>query len=287
MQPTTPEVLYQSVIAFGFLFLLARIMGKRQVAQLTFFDYIAGITIGNIAAAWSLDEIRNLHAIISLVIWSGFSLLLSFVQRKSRRARLLLDGRPSVLIRSGNVLEKNLKKANMELEEMMLMLRSKNAFKLADVEYAILETNGTLNVMKKTDLEPLTPKDAGIPVLAEREPRVLIVDGNVIEASLERSGYSKEWLYGEVLKQGARGFEDVFVAQVDSNGSLYVDLYDDVQKEPQVKEKPLVAASLKKIQADFENFALETRNEEAKASYVSMADQLKKILEEVSPYLKE
>ncbi|QSO48277.1 DUF421 domain-containing protein [Alicyclobacillus mengziensis] len=285
--PTTPEVLYQSVIAFAFLFLLARLLGKRQVAQLNFFDYIAGITIGNIAASWSLDEIRNLHAIISLVIWTGLSLLLSFVQRKSRRARLLLDGRPTVLIRNGNVLEDNLRKANLDLEEMMLLLRQKSAFKVADVEYAILETNGTLNVMKKTELEPLTPKDAGIQVLPEREPRVLIVDGHVIQASLERSGYSREWLLGEIMKQGATDFKDVFLAQVDSNGSLYVDLYRDQQKEPQIKEKPLVAASLKKIQADLENFALETRNQQAKASYTRTSQQLKQLLEDLSPYLRD
>ncbi len=283
---TTPEVLYQSLFAFVVLFILARILGKRQVAQLNFFDYIAGITIGNIAASWSLDEIRDLHAIIALLIWTALSLIMSWLQRKSHRARLLIDGRPTVLIRNGNVLDGNLKKAKLDIDEMMLLLRTKNAFKLADVEFAILETNGTLNVMKKSDVEPLTPKAAGIPVLSEREPRVLIVDGNVMEQSLDRSGYTKEWLYGEILKQGAKRFEDVFLAQVDSNGSLYVDLYYDPQKEPQVKEKPLQAASLKKIQADLENFALETKNPEAKVLYTTCSQQLQDLIEKVGPYLK-
>lgn len=285
--PTTPEVLYQSVIAFGVLFLLARLLGKRQVAQLNFFDYIAGITVGNIAASWSLDEVKTTHALISLGIWTALSILLAFIQRKSYRTRLLLDGRPTVLIRRGKILEENLKQENIDLEEMMLLLRQKDVFKVSDVEYAILETNGTLNVMKKTELQPLTPKDAGVQVVSEHEPRVLIVDGNLMPKSLDISGYSREWLQGEIMKQGANDFRDVFLAQVDSNGKLYVDLYNDPQKPPEVKEKPLVAASLKKIQADLELFALETQNEEAKTSYTKTSQQLKQLIQDLGPYLRE
>lgn len=287
MQTTTQEVVLQSLIAFVVLFALARILGKRQVAQLNFFDYIAGITIGNIAASWSLDEVKSLHAVAGLLVWTILSYVMSWVQRKSLKARIFFDGRPVMLVQNGKVLEKNLVRAKMDSEELMLLLRQKNVFKLADVELAVLETNGMLNVMKKTELQPLTPKDAGIQVVSEQEPHILIIDGNLMTRSLDKSGYSKEWLLGKISEQGAKDFRDVFLAQVDSNGNVYVDLYRDSLNYPQVKQKPLLAASLKKIQADLEMFALETHNRNAKQSYTYTAGQLNQLIEEILPFLKE
>ncbi|WAH38882.1 DUF421 domain-containing protein [Alicyclobacillus dauci] len=285
--PTTPEVLVQSLFAFAVLFTLARIMGKRQVAQLSFFDYIVGITVGNIAASWSLDDVKNTHAIASLLVWTILPLIVAWIQRKSFRSRKVLDGKPKVLVEDGQILEKNLKKANLTIEELMLLLRQKDIFKLSDVEFAILETNGSLTAMKKTELQPLTPKDSGIQVINEREPQVVIVDGHVIKETLQKTGYSKEWLLGEIMKQGASDFQDVFTAQIDSNGGVYVDLYSDSIKKPQIKDKPLLAASLKKIQADMESFALETNNAQAKESYTQGANALEKLIKDIAPFLKD
>ncbi|MCL6443976.1 MAG: DUF421 domain-containing protein [Alicyclobacillus sp.] len=284
--PTTPEVLAQSLIAFVVLFILARVMGKRQVAQLTMFDYIVGITIGNIAAAWSLDDVRSIHAVCALLVWSILPLLLAIVQRKSYRARIWLDGRPSIVIHRGRVLDKNLRKARLDLEELLLLLRKKDIFKLSDVEYAVFEVDGSLTVMKKSEVQPVTPKDMGIPIEPEHESRVLIIDGKVMTRSLEDLGYTKEWLLGEVMKQGAQSFKDVFVAQIDSTGTLYVDLFDDQLIIPQVPARPLLAASLKKIQADLETFALQTDNPQAKRMFADSAEQLKSLLGRVGPFLK-
>jgi len=117
--PQILEITIQSIFSFVALFFLARLMGKRQIAQLTFFDYICGITIGNIAASLSLDDVQTIHAIVSLLIWFFFSIGLAWIQRKSYRARVILDGRPTVLIEQGNVLEENLKKVNISIEEMV------------------------------------------------------------------------------------------------------------------------------------------------------------------------
>ncbi|MFB5189102.1 DUF421 domain-containing protein [Alicyclobacillus fastidiosus] len=284
---TTWEILIQSLVSFIVLFILARIMGKRQVAQLNFFDYIVGITIGNIAASWSLDEVKSIHAIASLLVWTIVPLIVAFVQRKSYRGRILLDGKQQTLVKNGQILERNLKKSNLNIEELMLLLRQKDIFKLSDVEFAVLETNGSLSAMKKTELQPVTPKDAGIQVIGEREPRLVIIDGHVMERALQQTGYSREWLLGEIMKQGASDVKDVFIAQIDSNGSVYVDLYHDSIQEPRIKEKPLLAASLKKLQADMMSFALETNNPHAKESYTQGADTLDKLLKDVTPFLKE
>lgn len=108
-----------------------------------------------------------------------------------------------------------------------------------------------------------------------------------MEKSLHYRGYSHEWLMGEVMKQGAGSIQDVFFAEVDSNGNLYVDLYYDSAKVPQIKKKPLLAATLKKLQADLEMFAIETQNQDAKQSYSDIAERLKGMMIDVMPYLKE
>ncbi|SFU93071.1 DUF421 domain-containing protein [Alicyclobacillus macrosporangiidus] len=285
--PTTHEVLYQSVIAFIVLFVVARVLGKRQVAQLSFFDYIVGITIGNIAASWSLDQVKTRHAVVSLLLWCGLSLLIALLQRKSYRARVFLDGRPTVVIQRGKILERNLKACNLSIEELMQMLREKDVFKVSDVEYAILEMNGKLSVMKKSEVQPLTPKDTGTAITPEHEPRLVIIDGHVMERSLRDAGFTREWLLEEVRKLGAQDFRDVFLAQVDSNGRVYADLYQDHPPRPEPKPKAMVAANLKKIQADLEMFAMETRNEEAKQTYTQMAQQVKALLDRAAPHLKD
>lgn len=285
--PKIVEVILESLFTFMGLFILARVMGKRQIAQLTFFDYISGITLGSIAASLSLDEVRFIYALSSLVIWSVLTTLFAWLERKSYRARILIDGRPIVLIENGQVLEENLKRSNMTIEEMMLLIRQKNVFKLSDVEYAIFESNGSLSVMKKSDLQPMTPKDAGIPVVMEHEPRLVIIDGHVMEKSLQETGYSKSWLLGEIMKRGASDFRDVFIAQIDANGNVFADLYHDKLESPQIKQKALLAASLKKVQADLETFSLQTENPETKKSYVQMTAQLKDVTDGLLPLLRD
>ncbi|WP_067925475.1 DUF421 domain-containing protein [Alicyclobacillus shizuokensis] len=285
--PQVVEVAVQSIVAFIVLFLLARLMGKRQIAQLTFFDYVAGITIGNIAASFSLDDTKIEHAIISLVVWTALTILLAVVQRKWYKLGVLLDGKPLVLIQNGQVQEQNLKRSNLSQEEMLLLLREKDIFDVSDVEYAVFENNGKVSVMKKPDLNPLTPRDIGMIKSPQALPQMVIRNGKVLEKTLHHMGYSKDWLLAEIRKQGANNFSDVAVAQFDSAGNLVVDLYHDSVAQPQVKAKPLVLANLKKMQADIELFSLQTQSEEAKQLYAEMAKTLQEMIDKVAPYLRE
>ncbi|WP_067929991.1 DUF421 domain-containing protein [Alicyclobacillus kakegawensis] len=285
--PQVVEVAAQSIVAFVVLFLLARLMGKRQIAQLTFFDYVAGITIGNIAASFSLDDTKIEHAVISLVVWTVLTILLAVVQRKWYKLGVLLDGKPLVLIQNGQVQEQNLKRSNLSQEEMLLLLREKDIFDVSDVEYAVFENNGKVSVMKKPDLNPLTPRDIGMVKSPQALPQMVIRNGKVLEKTLHHMGYSKDWLLAEIRKQGANNFSDVAVAQFDSAGNLVVDLYHDSVAQPQVKEKPLVLANLKKMQADIELFSLQTQSAEAKQLYADTAKTLQEMIEKVEPYLRE
>ncbi|WP_249869990.1 DUF421 domain-containing protein [Oceanobacillus saliphilus] len=283
----TVLILIRSVGAFLLLFLMARIMGKKQISQLTFFDYCVGITIGSIAATLSVDQnVKISNGLMALLIWGLFPLILAYGGIKSRVFSNLTDGKAAILIQNGKIQEKELKKNLITINELILLLREKDVFKFSDVELAVLETNGDLSVMLKTDQQPITPHSIGLKVEQEHSPSILIMDGEILEKGLEDKGYSKEWLLGEVQKQGAEDFKDVFAAQIDSRGNLYVDLYDDASKRQTLEEKPLLGATLKKIQADLESFSLQTDNPDAKKLYAEQASELKKTLDSILPYLK-
>lgn len=226
--PEFAMILIRSVAAFILLLIMTRIMGKRQLSQLTFFDYCVGITIGSIAATMSVDQnVKIFNGIISLIIWGLFPIVLAILGLKSRKFLQLTDGRPSIIIKNGQVLEDSMKKNQLAIDELMLLLREKDVFKVEDVEMAVLETNGQLSVMKKTDLQPITPQTLHLKIHQEQAPTLLIVDRHILEKNLSTLKYSKEWLMEEIRKYGASDINDVFLAQVDSKGKLYVDLYND------------------------------------------------------------
>lgn len=286
--PEIVLILIRSVVSFIVLLILSRVMGKQQLSQLTFFDYIVGITIGSIAASMSVDQnIKILNGFAALVIWGLFPVLLSYISMKSFRFHQLTSGKPTVMIKNGQLQEHNLKRQKMSFGELMALLRKNQIYKLSDVELAVMEINGNLSVMKKSEAQPITPKILGIQLEEEHAPRILVLDGNLMEKSVNESGYSKEWLLGEVQKQGAEGFNDVFLAQIDSKGNVYVDLYQDQLQKPPVKQKPLVAATLKKAAADLETFASQTDDKEAKQLYEEQAKKMQRLIGDLQPYLKE
>ncbi|WP_102026347.1 DUF421 domain-containing protein [Salirhabdus sp. Marseille-P4669] len=281
-------IFVRALIAFIVLFVLARIMGKKQIAQFTFFDYVVGITIGNLAGTITLDEnTKILNGVYGLIYWSVFLLIVSYITLKSFGFRELAEGSPTVLIENGKVLEENLKKVRFTFDDLMTKLREKNAFKLADVELAVLETDGQVSVMQKAANQPITPQTLGLLVEDEHRPQLVIIDGKLIEKNVKKYGYTKEWLLGEINKQGASDFKDVFLAQIDSKGNVYVDLYVDDSEDPQnIPAKPLLAAQLRKIQADLEGFALQTKDKEAKQLYYEQSKQLQDLINTLNPLLK-
>lgn len=226
--PEIVVIIIRSVVAFVVLLVLARIMGKKQISQMTFFDYVVGITIGSIAGAVSADQnVKLIDGLAATVVWGSFTVLIGVIALKSYRFRKAVQGEPTVLVQNGKVLEENLRKARMDATELMENLRENQVFRLADVEFAVLETNGQLSVMKKADKEPVTREDLRMKTGAKGEPRIVIMDGNVMRQTLESLGYTETWLLKKVREQGAKGFRDVFLAQVDADGNVYVDLYAD------------------------------------------------------------
>lgn len=282
----TVKIMIQAFVALIVLFIFARIGGKKQIAQLTFFEYIVGITIGDIAAFVSTDlEVNLVHGYASLLVWAVIPLAVEYLTLKSKILRDLVEGRSTVLIKNGKVMEDNLTKVRYSSDELLEQLRLKNAFKVADVEFAVLENNGQLSVLLKKDAQPATVKDLQLNLPPEKESQTVIMDGKMLFEPLSTLGFNKKWLMTELEKIGVT-LENVYLGQVDSNGQLFVDLYDDKIKVPEPAETKLLLATLKKCQADLELYALESKSEEAKNLYSASALEMDQMLVKIDPYLR-
>jgi uncharacterized membrane protein YcaP (DUF421 family) len=278
-------IILRTFLAIIVLFAMAKILGKRQVSQLSFFEYITGITIGSIAAYISLDlEATWFLGMIAIATWVAVSLGIEYLQLKSKRARNWIDSKATVLIKDGKILEENMFKERVTTDELMTALRAKRVFRTADVEFAIMEPSGDINILLTRENQPLTPKQLGIKVAPEQEPQTVMMDGKIMDESLSTIGLNREWLNTELEKIGA-AVENVFLAQVDSYGQLYVDLFDDQIKVPKPQTKAALLALLKKCEADIEMFALSTKDVNAKTTYEQSSNQMLKVISDVKPYL--
>ncbi len=215
----------KSLMSFFFLLVLTRLMGKKQLAQLTYFDYIVGITIGNFTATMVIEpEIRTLDAVIGITVWGVLPIFLSFLSRKRATFRRVFEGSPTLVIENGKFREEALIKENLTAHNIMLLLRKDGNFKLEDIELAILETNGDLSVIKKKRATNVTVND--LYSKPQKEPRVLIIDGYILEEALRELNLTKEWILEEVRKRGATNLHEVLIAQLQPDDTLYVDIWN-------------------------------------------------------------
>lgn len=272
-------VTVRSVLAFFSLLLLMRLMRKKQLSQYTFYDYAVGITIGSIASTLSIElENRTVSVYWGLIIWAILPVLLGWLYLKSIVIRKIFDSEPVVLIKEGKILEDNLKRELLNLEDLQMQLRSAGIFELADVEYAILEKNGQVNAIKKKEKQPVTPGDLNLPVLNKGGPLVLVLDGKIMHDTIHHSPYSKAWLLGELNKKGITDISQVIVAQVDTAGSLYVDVRGDEDSNiPPDTSKERIKANLQKAVAELTAYALESDAPEAKETYTKLAQKLEEL----------
>ncbi|MCL1843063.1 MAG: DUF421 domain-containing protein [Defluviitaleaceae bacterium] len=211
-----------SAIAIISLFILTRIMGKKQMAQLNFFDYVIGISIGSIAAEYAVvRSVQLAEGLTALVIFTIFSLALSQIGLKSYRGRRILDGSPSVLIENGNIIEENLQKVKLNINDLLEECRQKNIFDIKEIEFAILETSGRLSVQPKSQNRPITPKDMNIPTAYEGLCANVVIDGKIINENLDALNLDSNWLHKELSKQNISECTDVLLAYVNTAGVLH------------------------------------------------------------------
>jgi uncharacterized membrane protein YcaP (DUF421 family) len=272
-----------SVIILVLVF--TRVMGKRNIARINSFEFVCYMAIAVISGMISIKLITNLVlGYIALGIWVLSPILLEYLSLKSKTVHDWINGKETVLIKHGKIMEENLMQTRLTGEELLRELRSKNAFNLADVEFALMETTGEINVFLKSDKKPVTAHDLGQKVAPQAEPQAVILDGNILNEPLASLGLNKEWLQIQLESMGI-SLDNVFLGQVDSSGDLYIDLFDDAVELPQSKMKEAIYANIEKSQASFENFAMETNDAEAKAMYKKNAVKLKQLMERLETYL--
>lgn len=284
--PDWLDVVFRSILFLVVLFIITKILGKKQISQLTMFEYVTGITIGNIGAEVVTGLEQKVHlGLIALVTTAAIPYAVSFLSLKSKKARDLIDGKGTVLIKDGKILEDNLKTERVTIDELLEMLRKKDVFQVSEVEFAVLEAAGVLNVLLKKEYRPLTAKDLNIKLASEKEPQTVIMDGIIMDEPLATIGHNRGWLHTELEKLGVT-LENVFLGQVNSYGELTVDLYDDQLKVAEPMQKPLLYATMKKCQADLELFALATESAEAKQMYKKNSKKLQEAMDRVAHIIR-
>ncbi|WP_370222528.1 DUF421 domain-containing protein [Cytobacillus sp.] len=276
----------RSILFAGVLFAITKLIGKKQISELSFFEYVSGITIGSIAGEiiMGLDN-HWASGILSIFIFGLVTLFADILSLKSKSFRDFFEGKGTIFIKDGKILEDNLKKERYSIDDLSSLLRQKNVFKTADVEFAVLEPRGDLSIMLKKENQPLTPKDLQLNLPQEKEPQTVIMDGKILNDPLAESGKTRKWLNMEIEKLGLT-IDNIFFGQINSYGELTVDIFDDSLKVPAPQQRPLLMAMIKKCAADLEVFSLQTDSKKAQEMYEKNTQKLNQIIQKLSPYLK-
>ena len=208
--------------SFATLFIAAKLIGHKQIAQLDFFDYITGITIGSIAAEMATDLEKPWKPFTAILIYALVTLLLSVVTNKFPRTRRYLYGSPTILMDQGKLHRENLKKAKLDLEEFLVMCRQQGYFDLTSIQTAIFESNGRLTILPVSAQRPATPNDMNLSPEQELLFTELIMDGQILERNLKRMGLNLTWLDNQLKQRGIPSAQDVFLAVCDRNRKLVI-----------------------------------------------------------------
>jgi uncharacterized membrane protein YcaP (DUF421 family) len=225
------ELAIRILLAFLVLFTLTRIMGRKEISQLTFFNFVSAIAIGTIGGAIVTDSTFSIqNGVLALVGWSILTIAMGLLDIKSKQARKVIEGEPVIIIKKGKIMEEQLRKQRLDIDELRAMLRKKDVFSLEEVEYAIFETDGSLSVMKKELKQPLTKSDMKVtsqthsiyPIATE-----IISDGMIINKNLAELKIEEKWLEQQLKEAGIDSISDVFYAEIQPDGKLYIDKRND------------------------------------------------------------
>ncbi len=202
-------------------------MGKRQISQLTFFDYINGISIGSMASTLAVDVSReSIPTLVGILTWSLWVMVLALLAVKSRTLRSLIDGKPTIAIQNGKILGNNIHTYGYSIDDLRMLLREKDVFRLSEVEFALLEADGSLSVLKKSQNSPVTPEDLNIPTAYKGLSVDIISQGKMIRENLKLLGLSENWL-AQKLADRKLTLRQIYYAELDTSGTLFIDLYQD------------------------------------------------------------
>ncbi len=214
------QVILTSILSAAALFIIAKVMGHKQVSQLDFFDYITGITIGSIAAELATELEKPWKPLIAMLVYGGIAACLSIITSKIPRLRKYINGTPTIVFNNGTLYRRNMKKAKLDLSDFMVMCRQEGYFNLNDIQTAIFEYNGRLTVLPKATKRPVNPTDMNLIPNSEKICTEVIMDGRILHDNLKRKGLDIKWLQKELQTQGYKSVKRVFLGICDDNNQL-------------------------------------------------------------------
>lgn len=212
------NICFRTILVLVILFFITKMMGKKQISELNFFDYVVGITIGSIAADISLDIEKDMIAgIAALFIYGFISYIISFVSIKSILARRFFIGVPTVLVEKGKIIESGLKKSKIDVNDLLMEARENGYFNLDEIDYALMEVNGNISFLPKEKEKPVTKKDMKIKCSNEGLTVNGIIDGMYMVNNMTAINKDKEWLDHELKVNGYDNYDNILLATIDNN----------------------------------------------------------------------
>ena len=214
------KVVLTSVLSATTLFIIAKVIGHKQMSQLNFFDYITGITIGSIAAELATELEKPIYPLIAMIVYGVITVFLTILTSKLPKMRKFINGTPTIIMNNGKIYRKNIKKAKIDLTEFMVMCRQEGYFNLADIKTAIFEYNGRLTVLPVSTKRPLNPEDMNLVPKADHINTEVIMDGRILEDNLKRMGLDLKWLQQELNCQGFKSAKEILLGICDENNKI-------------------------------------------------------------------
>ncbi|MCX7920521.1 MAG: DUF421 domain-containing protein [Clostridia bacterium] len=232
MSNTILDSILYTILAYFMALTVARIVGRKMISQMTFFDYIIGVTLGSVTANFALvSQIPISSAITVLITLGVLTLTLDYAHIKSLFIRKAIDSEPTVLVENGKIVNQNMSRTRFTINELLMQLREKNVFNIADVEFAVLETDGNLSVLPKSQKAPLTPSDLNISTKYKGLTKDLVIDGNIMSENLKDINLDENWLRDSLKGHGITNIREVFYAGLDSSGNLFVSKRQDTREK--------------------------------------------------------
>ncbi|WP_026689427.1 DUF421 domain-containing protein [Alteribacter aurantiacus] len=279
------EVTVRTISALILILAASKLLVRKSLAHMTQTEFIVLAFFGAMLGVGAIQlSIPIAFPLLGFFIATLFLYAVQLVKLKSRTFRVWLQAEPAPVIKNGKILEEELRKQKISSDDLETELRRKGIFKVQDVEFAMLEGTGEVDALLKRDVQPVTARDLNLNLGTVKETETVIRDGKIQDEALNRLGFSRRWMEEKVEKLGLT-VDNIFLAQVDRDGQLYTDIYDDQLKQAEPKEKETLYALLQKTQADLERLSEKTMDEEAKRMYTRQAIELKELEKKLDTFL--
>lgn len=217
------SVAIRSIYSLITLFFVTKLIGKKQVSELSLFDYVIGISIGNFTAEMTMDLERHyINGMIAIIMFGLIAYIVSIITMKSMLFRRIIIGVPTIIIQNGKIIEKNLKSVKLDINELLEQCRGNGYFNLNEIEYAIMETNGKISIMPVSKYKPLTPQDMNIKVKREGLCSNIVIDGHLMKNNIENMNKTIEWVKKELKVKGYKDINKILLATLDIEDKITV-----------------------------------------------------------------